>query len=818
MTAPALDHLRQLAGHRQTGENQYQACCPAHEDREASLSISLKPDGKILLHCFAGCTIEDICKSIGIQERDLFPEERGGGDLIPFKQRCNTATPPEGCTLEQYSKAKNIPIDVLKNYGLAEISYQKVPAVKIPYLDPEGLEAAVQFRLALRKGEGTDNRFKWRSGSKTLLYGLWKLQAAHEAGYIVRVEGASDCHTLWYNNIPAVGLPGAANWKDNRDAGHLKNIPIIYIVIEPDAGGAAVLKGLENSEIRHRAHLVSLAPFKDPSDLYVNNPQLFLEKWNAAIKAAIPWKIAADKDRTQRNAEAWRKCSELALCPSILKNVVSAVSQMGVVGEERLTQIIYLAVNTRFQKRPASLAIKGPSSAGKSFNVENVLKLFPESAYYLLTAMSDRALAYDDERLQNRFLVLFEAAGMRGDMASYLVRSLLSEGCIRYKTVEKTKDGLRPRLIEKEGPTGLITTTTLVSLHPENETRLLSIPVTDTGEQTRHVFRAIADEHEGTMDFSRWHAFQEWLSTGELSVTIPYSKELADLVPPVAVRLRRDFGMLLTLIRGHALLHRASRKLDATGRIVATIEDYDAVRELVADLVAEGVEATVSAEIRQTVATVSSFMSVDTAGVALSQIAKSLKLDKSVISRRVTNAIHRGYLKNLEDKKGRPARIVTADPLPDEQELLPSRQTLADRCTVAPLTEGIHIPPPPPCKPKWRPPRVDGEGIPKFSEGKGTPAKADGDSNMMNSTQKELFEPRYPKDLITHWPQRRRQQPEDLKKQVQALIDFYRNRRPTASRGPSPNFGEIAPSPATRFAKRNVDKINYALPHCTIKT
>jgi hypothetical protein len=47
------------------------ARCPAHEDRSPSLSISER-DGKVLLHCFASCTIEAVCDAIGIQVRDLF--------------------------------------------------------------------------------------------------------------------------------------------------------------------------------------------------------------------------------------------------------------------------------------------------------------------------------------------------------------------------------------------------------------------------------------------------------------------------------------------------------------------------------------------------------------------------------------------------------------------------------------------------------------------------------------------------------------------------------------------------------------------------
>src|SRR6185369_1776738 len=97
----------------------------------------------------------------------------------------------------------------------------------------------------------------------------------------------------------------------------------------------------------------------------------------------------------------------------------------------------------------------------------------------------------------HRMLVIFEAAGMNSDFASYLIRSLLSEGRLRYETVEKTPEGMKARLIEREGPTGLITTTTAVRLHPENETRLLSVGADDTAAQTKRVFRALAKNGNG---------------------------------------------------------------------------------------------------------------------------------------------------------------------------------------------------------------------------------------------------------------------------------------------------------------------------------
>jgi hypothetical protein len=49
---------------------------------------------------------------------------------------------------------------------------------------------------------------------------------------VVLVEGESDCHTLWFHGIPALGIPGAANWREERDARHLDGFETIYIIVE----------------------------------------------------------------------------------------------------------------------------------------------------------------------------------------------------------------------------------------------------------------------------------------------------------------------------------------------------------------------------------------------------------------------------------------------------------------------------------------------------------------------------------------------------------------------------------------------------------
>jgi hypothetical protein len=263
--------------------------------------------------------------------------------------------------------------------------------------------------------------------------------------------------------------------------------------------------------------------------------------------------------------------------------------------------------------------------------------------------MSDRTLAYSEEPIEHRFLVIYEAVGMSGEFATYLMRSLLSEGRVRYETVEKTSEGIKPRLIEREGPTGLIVTTTAVKLHPENETRLLSLTVNDTPDQTRAILVALAEEEgEAPPNLATWHAPQSWLESAEHRVTIPYGGKLTDLIPPVAVRLRRDVEAVLNLIRAHALLHQRLRE-NSKGEPV-TVTD----------------------------------------------IAKEMELDRSAVSRRVRNAKDRGYLRDLEENPRKPSRLVPADELPDDLQILPKpeevRAGVAERAFGSARPDGAQEP------------------------------------------------------------------------------------------------------------------------------
>jgi len=76
-----LNRLKKVKGRN----GAYTACCPAHTDKSPSLAIRELDDGRILMKCFADCSVQDIMGSIGMEIGDLFPDTKK--DLPPVKRK-----------------------------------------------------------------------------------------------------------------------------------------------------------------------------------------------------------------------------------------------------------------------------------------------------------------------------------------------------------------------------------------------------------------------------------------------------------------------------------------------------------------------------------------------------------------------------------------------------------------------------------------------------------------------------------------------------------------------------------------------------------
>ncbi len=373
----------------------------------------------------------------------------------------------------------------------------------------------------------------------------------------------------------------------------------------------------------------------------------------------------------------------LAIEKDILAIFLDDFRRAGVVGEERLGQLIYLALTSRMLPwdpaaavRPVSLLPKGTTSTGKSHATGTTLRFFPEQTYFSLGSFSRRYLFYEEETFSHRIIYVPEWASIKEDEEIVaMLRILLSEGRIVHGTVEG--EGKRSaRRIEKKGPTGLIVTTTEAAVDTEMETRLFAVATDDTPEQTRRVFHKIAGSQKGasTLDLGRWHELQDWISShGETPVYVPFADALAELIPADATRLRRDFGSLLNLVRAHTILHRANRQPDEDGYLLATVEsDYAPVRLLVGrrDLGERRGERYPGHE--------GDRRSRPGASGRRQGARKREGPDRPSRRRplgrfdRIRRALFAGYLSNETSKNERGYKLVIGSPLPGDEAFLPS--------------------------------------------------------------------------------------------------------------------------------------------------
>ena len=285
-SSPALEQvLSQLKGVR-TSMRGWRACCPAHADRKPSLSIGLGEHGQVLLKCFAGCSLERIVEAMGLTMTDLFLDTAStpDGQATPPGKTHHPTQPT--LTLVDLALEKQLPWKFLFSLGVME---HPSGGLQIPYHLPDGtLAPRYRIRTALVAKEGS----RWSKGEGTIVpYGLARLEEARKAGYLVLVEGESDCWTLWYHGFPALGLPGAEMARTLEES-MLTGIDRLYLMQEPDAGGTAFVnqltRKLEAWQWPGKAFVLRLQGAKDPNELHQQDRQGFRTAFQHALDQAEP--------------------------------------------------------------------------------------------------------------------------------------------------------------------------------------------------------------------------------------------------------------------------------------------------------------------------------------------------------------------------------------------------------------------------------------------------------------------------------------------------------------------------------------------------
>ena len=75
--------LSKLHKVKRASNNRWLACCPAHPDKRPSLALRELDDGQVLIHCFAGCNVEEVLHAVGLEFDALYPEKLIGHRIHP---------------------------------------------------------------------------------------------------------------------------------------------------------------------------------------------------------------------------------------------------------------------------------------------------------------------------------------------------------------------------------------------------------------------------------------------------------------------------------------------------------------------------------------------------------------------------------------------------------------------------------------------------------------------------------------------------------------------------------------------------------------
>ena len=122
MTVEAL--LDRLHGVRRTGPDRWIARCPSHTDKSPSFSIRELDDGRVLLHCFAGCDVEQVLGAVGLGFDALFPERPI--DHAPRERRPFLPADVFEIARVEIGVAAIIAADLHKTRAVSEADYERL--------------------------------------------------------------------------------------------------------------------------------------------------------------------------------------------------------------------------------------------------------------------------------------------------------------------------------------------------------------------------------------------------------------------------------------------------------------------------------------------------------------------------------------------------------------------------------------------------------------------------------------------------------------------------------------------------------------------
>lgn len=251
--------------------------------------------------------------------------------------------------------------------------------------------------------------------------------------------------------------------------------------------------------------------------------------------------------------------------------------------------VFLLAMSYKLEK-PSGVILVGPSSAGKSYLLNNVMRYFPlthdiEEAKkknwgLLLTGLSKKVLNYyvpPGGSWNHKLLCIQELDGAAE--ASAVIRTFISEGMASTLVTEESKGRHFAASFTVKGRPAFFVTTANDELESQFSNRLNVIEV--SGEFAREVMRfegaRMAAGKEPEFDMRLRDEIEAL--PNEADIYVPYAPRLAEFWYDDTVIAQRSFPEFLKLIQCSCLLHSKFRKRIG-GMLVANLDDYEIARRI----------------------------------------------------------------------------------------------------------------------------------------------------------------------------------------------------------------------------------------------
>jgi len=323
----------------------------------------------------------------------------------------------------------------------------------------------------------------------------------------------------------------------------------------------------------------------------------------------------------------------LAVDPELYSKFMQYISRT-VKHDEVTKNMVFLTALSAYTKEPINLFLRGESSIGKSYNVREVLRLFPKNDVWFLGGLSPTALVHEkgvlvdkngdpilpwdkpdknaskeekeawrerlrDSRyivdLQGKILVFLEAPHIQ---TYNMLRPILSHDVweTSYKFADRSGKGkLQTTHVVIRGWAATIFCSTEERYVQDLATRGFTItPETTedkyqaanilTGEKAAYPWKFKED-----FDFMLLQGYIGFLKNKlkEIDVVIPFGEALGRKFPSKFPRSMRDFKHILSIIKVHALFHFAQRPAlimqtenGESAYILAVRSDYEFAMEL----------------------------------------------------------------------------------------------------------------------------------------------------------------------------------------------------------------------------------------------